>query len=604
MVKENYKLQSLSFGDCSEIEGTREMYYRGAAVIIKKLNSGVLLKEEVCYDFFTYFNSLSAYKWNKYTEADGFYLEIEAEGVFEIDLFGHFVNGNNVPQKEWMGRYQFNLPQREKIVLPYPPGMRSTVVSFQINTLKETIIYDGYYSTKVNKNQIKKPYIALITTTFKKEDYIARNIEILNKELFCDPEFSEGFCWKIIDNGRSLKTGYDENKKIEIIPNKNVGGSGGFAKGMIEALSQEKKPTHILLMDDDVLFAIESFRRIHRLLSIQKEEYKNYFISGAMLEINEPNIQHEDIGVFDLQGQHGPAKPRFNLNIWESVLRNEVLVPEDVHQYSGWWYCCIPTTIARMDNLPLPFFIRGDDVEYSIRNNAKFITMNGICIWHEGFGNKFSAAMELYQVHRNDLILQAIHGKINDIKLMDRIRNLFWEEVYKYNYKGASLILDAVEDYLKGPEFIETLDGEQNMKKKKGEDNQLMPIPEKVRRKIDYSKLYEYVPLGKIRKFIYDYSYNGQILPSVFIKRKSGVIPYGWGYYQKKQYLTMKNYAIDTSSNKYVVYNRSSSNFKNLKKRYELLMKRYKEDNETVMIKYRERERKMESIDFWKKYLA
>ena len=36
---------------------------------------------------------------------------------------------------------------------------------------------------------------------------------------------------------------------------------------------------------------------------------------------------------------------------------------------------------------------RGDDVEFSIANNAKFITMNGICIWHMGFAAKFNMAM-------------------------------------------------------------------------------------------------------------------------------------------------------------------------------------------------------------------
>ncbi len=524
-------------------------------------------------------------------------------GTFTIDLFGHYGERKSDIKKEWLGSYDFVLQERTQIVLPYPVEMRSTVAAFQIRTSEKTFIYDAYYAAEVEEDKISSPYIALITTTFRKESYINRNISLLKKHLFSDPVYAPSFFWDIVDNGGTLpeQTDYDQN--IRVFHNKNTGGAGGFARGMIEALKQPERPTHILLMDDDVIFSPESFKRIYKLLSIMRPQYQNYFISGAMLNMGQPNIQHEDVGILDPFGAHGPAKPRYDLNKWDSVILNETMLPADVHQYSGWWFCCIPGTKVDMDNLPMPFFVRGDDVEYSIRSHTGFLTMNGICIWHEGFENKFSGALELYQVHRNDLVIQAIHKEMSDIPVVKRIQDLFWQEMYKFNYKGAALLLDAVEDYLKGPEYIMGLDGRQCMQDKREKDNQLFDITAEVEKLIDYENLYVYKPLGKLIKFLYDYSCNGHRIPLISLRRKKGIIPYGWGYYQRKQCFTRVNYAIDPINHKYAIYRRSDRLFRELKQRYKLVMKEYEENNARVAESYRARSKEMRSGPFWEKYL-
>lgn len=598
-----YKLHNILINGFIEIDGTRHMYYRSVDTIYSGFNGESILRKDNLFEFFTYFNSLSVEKWRKYTYAEKFYLILDAEGEFTIDLFGHFSEKGTNIKKEWLGSYGYNLQERTQIILPYPIGMQSTVVAFQIKTRKKTLIYDAYYAANIDEDKIVAPYIALVTTTFKKESYIGRNIALLKEQIFSDSEYANAFCWNIVDNGRTLHEQTDYQQDIRIFHNKNVGGAGGFARGMIESLKQPKSPTHILLMDDDVVFSAESFKRLYKLLSIIRSEYKEYFVSGAMLKMQQPNVQHEDIGVLSEHGEHGPAKPQYDLNQWDSVLRNEIILPDNVHQYSGWWYCCIPRNIVNKDNLPLPIFVRGDDVEYSIRNHTGFITMNGICIWHEGFENKFSGALELYQVHRNDLILQALHKEVADVLVIKRIQDLFWQEMYKFNYKGATLLLDVIEDYLKGPEFIKKLDGEECMREKREKDNTLSDITPEVERLIDYENLYCYKKLRKIRKFLYDYSYNGHRLPMFMVRRKIGIIPYGWGYYQNKQYLTKVNYAIDTSNHKYAVYRRSDKTFLELKQRYRTIMVRYEKENERVADEYRMCAQEMESGLFWEKYL-
>lgn len=604
MIKGKVVLQEIMLDNAPYDDHTKEMYYRGNLPIRQVIDGGYLIKKGCFYDFFTYFNSLSIGKWQTYTSVEEFGLELEMKGKFSIDLMGHYVNGRNEIQKEWLGRFYFELAERQKITLAYPRFCNSMVVAFQITSLKDAYIYAGNYIGKTELEKVRSPYVAMVTTTFRKESYILKNVELLNQTLFLDSRFANHFFWKIIDNGATLNHAAINNEHIEVIQNKNVGGSGGFARGMLEAITGERKPTHILLMDDDVVFFPDSFRRLYTMLMLAKPEFEEHFISGAMLEITQQNIQHEDIGVFSLNGTHGPAKPRYDLNLWSSVVRNEVLIPPDVHQYGGWWYCCIPVKYIRRDNLPIPFFVRGDDVEYAIRNHAKFITMNGICIWHEGFGSKFSGALELYQVHRNDLILKAMHDEVADVNVIQRITYLFWEEMYKFNYCGASLLLDAVEDYLKGPVFLKEIDGEQCMREKRTLDNQMYPVTDEIRAYVDYENLNKYRKLNRLKKLLYDYSYNGHRLPIFLAKKKPGIIPYGWGYHQAKQYLTKVNYAIDPINNLYAVYERSNKKFKELKIRFKNIMERYQTENDSVAEAYRNAEKEMESREYWENYLS
>ena len=603
MQKEKVTLQEIIIKDGVQDECTDQMYYRGEGKIPQMRDGGYFLKKNCFYDFFTYFNALSLKKWRTYTVAEDICLELDLSGVCQIDLMGHYVNDRNIIQKEWLGEYYFDLQKRQTITLAIPKDAQSSVIGFQITAKKETCLYGGKYVAGIEMGCRNHVNIAMVTTTFCKEAYVQKNIRLLEKGLFQGEDFAEHFSWKIIDNGRTLPQGPLADGKIEIIPNKNVGGSGGFARGMLETIAGQKDITHILLMDDDVEFLADSFKRLYRMLVLIRAEYRDHFICGAMLEMRQKNIQHEDVGLFRQNGEHGPAKPRYDLNLWDSVVRNEEPIPADSHQYGGWWYCCIPSKVVQRDNLPLPFFVRGDDVEYAIRNHAQFITLNGICIWHEGFGAKFSCALELYQVHRNDLILKALRENLQDVDVIQRITYLFWEELYKFNYRGAALLLDAVEDYLKGPEFLKTLNGEQCMKEKRAQDNKLHPVTEELRSKVDYDHLYQYKPLGKFRKFVYDYSCNGQRMPRFVAKNKPGIIPYGWGYYQEKQYLTKRNYAIDAVNDLYVLYERSDRQFRELKTRFKTVMERYRKENETVVQAYKDAERELQGETFWKTYL-
>ena len=149
------------------------------------------------------------------------------------------------------------------------------------------------------------------------------------------------------------------------------------------------------------------------MLLLVKPKYKEYIISGAMLCYEEMDVFHEDVGFLGADGGQNSSKGHGKIVDMADMLQKEEAKTKKADSYAGWWYCCVPVTMIEKNGFALPLFIRVDDTEFSFRNNAKFITMNGICVWHMGFTLKFNYFMEYYQVFRNFLIEEACNPSRN-----------------------------------------------------------------------------------------------------------------------------------------------------------------------------------------------
>ena len=244
------------------------------------------------------------------------------------------------------------------------------------------------------------------------------------------------------------------------------------------------------------------------LLKTLKDEYKDKFVSGAMLIMEEMNVQHEDIGTVKHDGTYVPLKPRFYHHILRDNLLNEKeYIARD--KYQAWWYCCIPVETIEKNGLPLPIFIRGDDCEFSLRNKADVISMNGICIWHMGFYGKFSASMNIYQECRNLLIAQSTTGIIPEADLIGRIKKFYRDNMLKHDYNAAELALRALEDYMKGPKFLESADGEKIVKENGKLNQKMQPLKDFQNLELDWNDLDIVNPYWDIpRKFLQKWIYN------------------------------------------------------------------------------------------------
>lgn len=573
------------------------------------------------YDFTTYFNSLSVAKLKKYTIAKGFVLHLELKGAScrVTQTMGDAFSAH--PQTVENTACLLNASEDwQAIDMPLIVTDEMIIVGFMIETEGRVSIRNSYYAVEYD-GDLRDVELALATTTFKKESFIEHNIGLVKDEILgSDEDIAKHFSMYVIDNGRTLDFRGLSDEHVHVRPNDNVGGAGGFARGMIEAMEQTPQATHILLMDDDVDVSPESIKRTYNLLRLVNDEYTEAFVSGAMLNYEVGEDQWEDVGYMTPEGTFSPTKPPLRLTKFEDLIYNEIFQPAKRMReqcYAAWWYCCIPIATIKREGLPLPVFVRCDDAEYGIRCHPKFISMNGLCIWHMSFHARYNAAVERYQTTRNTMIAQATTGMAPQSDFMYELHNNIRLELKKFGYANAELCLDAFEDFLKGPEFIKQMGVAEScfMRANKVKER-LVPFSE-LQKQADVNPELEGFDLKKIDRQLIDgdkprtyaerfsdfITDNGQRYFKTEGKGYAVIPVLGWTYpagvIRNKKYLIV----IDWYNRTGAIRIKDSERFAEIMKRYQRDLRYYKKNIKRLRAEYTAARPELTSIGFWKQYL-
>ena len=573
------------------------------------------------FDFSTYFNSLSVRKLKQFTKAKSFTLHLELKGAAcEVqqtmgDAFAH-----DPIEVEGVHRGLSASRQWQSVDMPLTITDDMVIVGFIIRTEGSVDIRNSYYELEID-GDLNDVELVLSTTTFKKEAFIERNIGLVKEQIVesADP-IAKHFHMYVMDNGRTLDAEKLTSDRITVIPNDNVGGAGGFTRGMITAMEQDPKATNILLMDDDVAVSPESIKRTYNLLRILKEEHREDMVSGAMLNYEVGEDQWEDIGNMTPQGTFAGCKPGMRLTLFEDLIYNEMFTPtkwQRNNMYAAWWYCCIPISVIEKNGLPLPVFVRCDDAEYGIRCKTGFITMNSLCVWHVSFFERYNAAVERYQTTRNTMIAQATCGMAPDADFMKELHNNIRLELKKFGYANAELCLDAFEDFLKGPEFIkkpgqseksfmvanrnkEQLVDFETLQSRADQDPELagFSIKNVDRQLIDGDKSRSLAE--RLEDLITD---NNQR----YIKKDGAgyaVIPLqGWLYPAGAIRGKHKLVVLDWYNRKGTIRTKDVQRYQKIKKRYMRDLKYYKANINRLRKEYAAARVELTSVEYWKNYL-
>ena len=365
------------------------------------------------FDFATYINGIPVNKWKRYTNLTNLSFTIRVKGKFKAVVVG----------------YNRTSSQPERHILESIEGQSSEMKSYscsitdfnykflgvEIQSLENIIFAGGEFTSEFEEKDIRPIDLVIATTTYKKEDFIKNNTNKIREQLIDSHE--ESICdhlyLNVVDNGRTLTDVDISGRHVRLIPNNNAGGSGGYARGMLEAMHMQPKPTNVLLMDDDVLVLPESIRRTYTLLRLLKEQYRTAIIAGAMLRMDKLDMLNEGIGSMTHTMDFKPVINGSCVSELKNVMNLDEEFPNTFNMYGAWWYCCIPMQIIEQNGYPYPLFIRFDDVEYGIRCAQSIITMSGICIWHMSFESKFKETLEYYQRFRNSLIVYSADSKFH-----------------------------------------------------------------------------------------------------------------------------------------------------------------------------------------------
>lgn len=287
--------------------------------------------------------------------------------------------------------------------------------------------------------------LALIVCAYHREQDILDKVRAISSYPYLS-ELSDHLKVYIVDNGRTLKG--DLPPLFTVIPSDNLGGSGGYARGLIEAL-HDGVSTHAVLNDDDARFEPESLFRILSFYRLVCGNRGSAILGGSMLPKDRPTVVHESGAMYDV----AKLRPRHRNTDVSDVDGNLRLSSEEATDYFGWWLCAIPLEDVRKRGLPLPYFFKIDDVEYGLRL-AGFGTVNmvGISAWHPSFFDGYSASNVYYET-RNLLVTGAVSRRLRREGIKGFVTRMELE-VACYRYPTAEAILLAVEDFLKGPEHV------------------------------------------------------------------------------------------------------------------------------------------------------
>ena len=614
----SFKLANVLFEIDDYLAEFPELVYREQGMCDYDSRTGTLAVARGA-DFLTYFNAFPLAKWREYTGLDNLRLHMEvAGGACTIAIHRLYADADGKLDRTRAGGWTGRAVEASDAFTPLDidiPLDDAVLVGFQVEAPDAVVLRNAYFSTDVPPERIRDVRLALSTTTFKNERYIIPNIEIVRRKVLGSSDAIAGrFHMFVVDNGGTLDAEALSDEHVTVVPNPNVGGSGGFARGMMCALDAPEGYTHVLLMDDDVRVSPESFKRCFNLLSLANDSYADAFVNGAMLQLQHPNILFEDVSFVRKSGGYQRYKyfaDGMDMTDPEDLVLNETLPVNGKNSYGAWWFSCIPAAAIRRNGLPLPLFVRCDDVEYGMRCQPTYMTMGGICVWHSAFNSRFRASVDGYLYVRNMMIVIAVDRCSSEAAFMARFRRAYHMYTRVMNYDAAELWLEGMEDYLRGPEFLMRADGAAIMREKGAKNEKMAPIEEldpRIAAQLDIHPEW----LGgmggfksNLLKFAETLPHDRHWFPDFMLRDEPAAVDYSansspWQVVAMRRTLV----ALDADAQNAHVRTIDRERFRTLEARYRVVCADWRKRRAQVAQEYRDAMPTMTSEAFWKRYLA
>jgi len=293
----------------------------------------------------------------------------------------------------------------------------------------------------------------LSITTFNRHAYVVPTVKKVLSLVRGLPVLRGKVRVLVVDNADNVDFGEVPSDDLTVVPNRNLGGAGGFARGLMW-LRAQGWATHVLFMDDDINLEAESLVRTVSLLAFARD--RRLCVHGAMLSEERQWMQFE-AGSKYLWRSLYPLRALGQ----EDDLRERKLVLRDARErrfaYSAWWYTAFPVDITR-DN-PLPIFVRGDDVAFGLMHTGKHtVTLNGIAVWHADFHLKNNPSSLFYEMRNFATIDTLVFDRHRWWHLGQRFLALSFRNLFGFRYSSAEYMIQGMRAYLAGPTALAQVD--------------------------------------------------------------------------------------------------------------------------------------------------
>jgi galactofuranosylgalactofuranosylrhamnosyl-N-acetylglucosaminyl-diphospho-decaprenol beta-1,5/1,6-galactofuranosyltransferase len=496
-ILQNIVIPNLEFGAPDEMYARFENDKVRTSFEERKL----IFKDGGRVSFDTFFNSMTIGIWKKHTKLNDLYLILKGNGQFAIRLGLHRIGHAH----KLLQAQTIVLKEGEQIAIQFEnwAKIESGMLYFSIEAIGSADFNGGYFATTTEPKNVVK--LGVVITHFNRKSYVLPAIERIKAELLEDPKYKEKIELVVVDNSQNIT--HEESQGITLIPNKNLGGAGGFTRGLLY-LKDSGDFTHCLFMDDDASCEIESICRTYSLLSYEQTD--RFAIAGSLLREIEPYRLFEKGACFD--GVCRPLKSGLDMRHIGDLLFAELA--DKKPNYGGWWFFSF--ALMDVNEYAFPFFVRGDDSRFSIANNFELCTMNGIGCWGDDFALKAGPLTSYLDARYHILHAIALFDKSRFSTLKIALK-LVIIQLFSYNYSSAKACRLAMQHVMMGPEFfINNLDT--NVIRKEiatfSENEKLQPIDRE-----NYNVVYASFNNSIISTFIRWISLNGFLLPNFMLRK-------------------------------------------------------------------------------------
>jgi galactofuranosylgalactofuranosylrhamnosyl-N-acetylglucosaminyl-diphospho-decaprenol beta-1,5/1,6-galactofuranosyltransferase len=423
-------------------------------------DNGFVVPHRRRVSFGTYFNAFPASYWRTFTTLEAVVLRVRTAGTGKVIVSRS--NARSVIQR--VEQVDVSGETVSEFVLPFTNFTDGGWYWFDLlaETSEFSLVEAGWYApADVAPTTGGTGSLSIAITTLNRAEYclevlrdIGMNAEIsgLIDRLYVTDQGTQ----KVAD-----QDGIDEVRallgdKLQINDQVNIGGSGGFSRGMYETV-EAGLSDYVLLLDDDIKIEPESIRRVLKFADYSRT---STIVGGHMFDMYDKSKLHAfaegmDMGNFNW----GPLTPGRHDFAASNLRQTDWLHRRIDGLYNGWWMCLIPVSVIKQIGLSLPVFIKWDDAEYALRARevgVPTVTLPGAAVWHVSWVDKDDATdWQAFFHARNRLIAALLHspfpkgGRLLTANLATDIRHLV-----SMQYAALALRHEAYRNILRGPDGL------------------------------------------------------------------------------------------------------------------------------------------------------
>ncbi|NLD85732.1 MAG: glycosyltransferase family 2 protein [Actinomycetales bacterium] len=429
-----------------------DLYSRVTRGLARRTRSELQLEPGALVDTNTYFGRFEASYWQRWTSVTELTVRVSIESPGRVDVLVRASDiGSHVRTVDMVHHSGDGMAVLEVPIDTFTDGGAMWLEFHAVDA--EATVSEVTWSTTTTR-PVRRATVAICT--FNRADDCAATVDSLASDPLVADLIDDLY---VTDQGTDLVETREDfahaaeefGDRLHYLRQPNLGGAGGFSRGLFEATAPGALgPVDVLLMDDDVRVEPETVLRLFAFAAVTREPM---LVGAQMMYLYNPDyllVSAERTHLPELKG---------GLDADEFALRDQSMVEDRQErridaEYNAWWSCLIPGEAVEKVGLPMPYFFQWDDIEYGLRCRQAGMptcTLQGAAVWHADFYWKDGDDFGQFFSQRNSLVTASIRQGIDPKDMAKNLGRSVLRALVAMQYGLAATRMRGIEAFLDGP---------------------------------------------------------------------------------------------------------------------------------------------------------